>query len=101
MKRYHTIDGQEYQIHLYYDLGGYRPNDRGYYLSVNPVKRETMTGGFVCVTMVPTDGVKKLVLPVNRKSGKAYQKALKMAESSDIKMLFDYLGVNYEVEQIG
>lgn len=106
MERYYRVGTQEYRVRLYYDLGGVnyfsgKPIERGYHLSVSPVKREDRGNGVVCITMVPTEGVRKMILPVNRKSEKAYQKALLLAEEQEIRNLFDYiLGQNYQLEEI-
>lgn len=105
MKRYCSVGEQEYQIEVYYNLGGMnyfsgRPENRGYYASVSAVKREQLDSGVTMVRTNPRDGVKKLILPVARKSNKAYQQAVLLAEETEINSLFDYLGVQYNREEI-
>ncbi len=79
MKKYIELIENEKATHLcvelYYDLGGvswatYQQKERGYYLRVVPVKKETRHGvqmeSFVAFT-----GYSQLIKPVTRKSAKA------------------------------
>lgn len=72
------------KIEVYYNLGGinyftYRTENRGYYLSVTPVKRETK-GGFVSESYTAFTGIKQCIKQVTRKSAKAEAEAEKIAE---------------------
>ena len=90
MKKYIELIENEKATHLcielYYDLGGtswatYQPKERGYYLRVVPVKKETRYGvqweSFVAFT-----GYSQLIKPVTRKSAKA--EAVAEAAAADI-----------------
>ena len=74
-KQYEKINGQDLRIELYYDLGGRnyysgKNKERGYYVSVQPIKLTDM-GGYTMEEYAPMQGVYKLVHPVKRKSKKA------------------------------
>lgn len=95
MKRYETVNGQEYRIEVDYTLGGYN-SQRGYYLHVQPVKRERGFEIFVAYT-----GVKQLVKAVERKSNKAYNEALIIVERDNmIQKLYDHLNAKQKEKQI-
>ena len=73
-----------------YNLGGYsywtsRTEQRGYYLHVSPVKRETRDyngRAVVLESFVAFSGYKQLVKPVTRKSAKAEAEAETLAEEA-------------------
>lgn len=72
------------KIEVYYNLGGInyftgRAENRGYYLSVTPVERET-NGGFVSESYTAFTGIKQCIKQVTRKSAKAEAEAEKIAE---------------------
>lgn len=105
MKRYYNTNGQEYEIEVYYDLGGMnyfsgRSVERGYYASVNPVERQRLDNGVAMVRLNPRSGVKKLILPVARKTNRAYERAVLLAEETEINALFEHLGVQYHREEL-
>ena len=67
---------------LYYSLGGmnyftYKEERRGYYVSVSPVEKRGCMESYTAFT-----GVKTLVKPCNRKSGKAEAEALTKYEET-------------------
>jgi len=87
MKKFEQLENSPYQlkIELYYHLGGTNyftstNEERGYYLSISPVKR-SITNGIIIEEYTAFSGLKKLILPVKKKSEKAYQLAIK--ESSE------------------
>lgn len=94
MKRYETINNQEYKIEVNYSLGGinyftYIDEPRGYYLSVTPVERK-IRNGIVSESIFFGSGVKRLVREVKRKSEKQYKLAVEEAKAYE-KELLDYL----------
>lgn len=76
-------DGCNYiKQQLYYSKGGpnmftYKNEQRGYYISVTPVKREDYFESFTAFA-----GYKKLIHPVARQSAKAEQIALGMFDEN-------------------
>jgi hypothetical protein len=76
MKKYEKLENSniELKIELYYKKDG----ERGYYLSVSPVKRE-FQGNIVIESYTAFSGYKKLILPVKRQSDKGYDLALSEA----------------------
>lgn len=93
MKRYEELNGQTYEINLYYTKGGFsylsdQTIERGYYLSIVPVKREEKNG-IVMTSFTAYSGCKHLVLPVKRQSDKQYRLACEKVEKDRlIQMLF-------------
>ncbi len=94
MKKYleieETDNANKLEIEVYYSLGGMNyftgsNEQRGYYLSVTPVKREREW-----VTTTAFTGIKALLLPVTRKSDKAYEQACELAKSKE-QELIDYV----------
>ena len=73
------------KIEVYYSLGGYnlftyKPEERGYYLSVSPVCKFNRNG----VTMesyTAFSGIKKCIKPVSRQSKKAAAQAGEIAKN--------------------
>lgn len=95
-KEYRTIDGQEYKIEIYYNLGGSsystsKPSKRGYYVAVVPVERETMAHGIISEKVLAFSGVKHLLNEVNRKSVKAADKAEELLTEELIQSLLNYV----------
>jgi hypothetical protein len=76
MKKYEKLENTniELKIELYYK----KENERGYYISVSPVKRE-FQGNLIIETYTAYSGYKKLILPVKRQSDKGYNLALSEA----------------------
>lgn len=95
-QEYRTIDGQEYDISGYYEIGGLsylsgRTVARGYYLSATKIKRER---GFVTVTLdfgAGRTSVKDILEEVNRKSQKAENIARAKITEERIMELVNYL----------
>lgn len=80
-------ENQFVKCELYYSLGGvnvftYKNEQRGYFVSVVPVKRERGFESFVAFS-----GYKQCVVNVARKSKKAEQEALSRYESAKSEML--------------
>lgn len=81
-------------VSVYYSLGGtnmfsYKTEDRGYYISVTPVKKVAYSN-YKTVTSYPTDGIKKCFIKCTRQSVKREQTALQ-AKRSDYQDLIDYV----------
>lgn len=81
-------------VSVYYSLGGtnmysYRTEDRGYYISVTPVKYR-FGKGYKVIESCPTDGIKKCFIKCTRQSVKKEQAALQ-AKRSDYQDLIDYV----------
>lgn len=89
------------KIETSYNLGGYncfthKSEPRGYYLSVSPVKVETINGvKFESYTAF--SGVKICLLEVSRKSKKAEEAAEKIAEEKECDLL-GYICQRYGLE---
>lgn len=69
------------KIELYYSLGGmnyftYKPEQRGYYLSVSPVEKHGYMESYTAFT-----GIKKCIKAVSRKSEKAAAQAAENAQN--------------------
>lgn len=95
-KKYKEIDNKTFEIKLYYDLGGmnYFTGDverRGYYLSVSPVKISKLSNGLRSVSYQAFTGSKQLLLEVKRKSKKAENEALEIANDAKVEELLDYV----------
>ena len=89
MEKYVELSSNDRATHLwirvYYHLGGcnvftYRNEQRGYYLSVTPVTRETRSGCNM-ISMTAFSGVKQCVKAVTRKSAKAAAQAAENAQN--------------------
>jgi hypothetical protein len=95
MKKYLKLtNGYELEIEVRYELGGfnlftYENNERGYYLHVSPVKNVQLKD---CVIQEykAFSGIKKLILPVARKSSKKEVEAIELSKNSE-KELIDYV----------
>ena len=88
MKNYEKIEGsnKELKIEVYYSKGGMnyftsRVEPRGYYLSVSPVERQNADSPIVFESFAAFSGTKLLIKEVARKSDKAFQEAILLAES--------------------
>jgi hypothetical protein len=84
MKTYKDINGTNLKIEIYYYKGGmsfttYKKQERGFYLSVTPVKRET-NNGYVTESFMAFSGVKTLLKEVSRFSEGAYKQALELGK---------------------
>lgn len=96
MKKYINLtNGYELEIELIYELGGYNywtstQEDRGYYLHVTPVKNARINDKIVAKEYSAFSGIKKLILPVNRKSNKKESEAIELSKESE-KELIDYV----------
>lgn len=78
-------DGTELKINVYYNKGGQnyftgRTEQRGYYLSVSPVKRERI-GNMITEQYTAFSGTKMLLKAVARQSVKAYDEAVALSEA--------------------
>lgn len=87
IKSYEKVDGTDYElkIEVYYDKGGMnyfsgRPEERGYYASVSPVKIERRPNGITTEEYGAFSGIKTLVLRVARQSPKAEKEAEMLAQ---------------------
>jgi hypothetical protein len=85
--QYEAIPNTTYElkIEVYYDKGGMNyfsggVDKRGYYLSVTPVQIERKENNVMIESYTAFSGVKKLILEVERQSGKSAQKAKELAE---------------------
>jgi DNA mismatch repair ATPase MutS len=84
MKRYEERNGKTLEIEVRYNVGGQnnwtsRNEKRGYYLHVTPVQIKDY-GTYRTVTMTAFSGYKQLLKEVGRKSAKAEQEAIQIAE---------------------
>lgn len=91
MKKYIEVQGQEFKVEVTYSLGG--PNHisggedkHGYTLTVIPVIREKRNG-YVVERAKSYTGYKKFLLEVSRKSKKAEEEAVKMAEKYELDFI--------------
>lgn len=88
MKKYELIkDDLNIKTEVYYNKGGMnyftsRNEERGYYLSVSPVRR-SFSGNFVTESYTAFSGVKMLILPVKRQGEKAYKQAIELAKDKE------------------
>lgn len=99
MKKYLQLAENEKQlnklkIEIRYNLGGtswatYRPEPRGYYLHVTPIKREER-GGMIYESFGAFTGAKCFLLEVSRKSASAEAKAEAIAEA-EAPAVIDYV----------
>jgi len=87
MKKYEKIEGTDKQlkIEIYYDKGGMnyfngKNEPRGYWLSMRQVERKVEDHGVVIESYGMFSGAKMFLNEVKKKSDKAYQLALSMAE---------------------
>ena len=87
MKKYEKIEGsnKELKIEVYYDKGGMnyfnsKNEPRGYWLSMRQVEVERQERGIVVESFGLFSGAKMFLKEVNRKSQKAYDEAVLLAE---------------------
>ena len=95
-----TKENEFVKVQLKYSLGGinyatYQNEERGYYLHVTPVTRERGFESYIAFT-----GVKKCILPVSRKSKKAEEKAIVLAETEKQKLI-EYVCKQNGIELVG
>jgi len=89
MKKYELVkDDLNIKTEVYYNKGGMnyftsRNEERGYYLSISPVRR-TYTGNIVTEIYTAFTGVKVLILPVKRQGDKSYNLAVNIAKEKEI-----------------
>lgn len=78
VKEYRKINGQDYKMEVYYNIGndGYRPVKRGYYVLIVPVQIQEYENGVICEVTSAYSGAKRLLLEVKRKSKKSEKIAL-------------------------
>ena len=93
MKKYESIEGSNKQlkIEVYYDKGGMnyfnsKVESRGYWLSMRQVERETRENGVVIESYGMFSGAKAFLLEVKRKSDKAYEQALVLAQDKILEL---------------
>jgi hypothetical protein len=95
MKKYEKIEGTDKQlkIEIYYDKGGMnyfngKNEPRGYWLSMRQVERKVEDHGVVIESYGMFSGAKAFLKEVKKKSDKAYQEAIALAESkmNDLKL---------------
>lgn len=95
MKKYEPIEGtnKELKIEVFYDKGGInyfnsKNEPRGYWLSMRQVERDRRENGVVIESYGMFSGAKAFLLEVKRKSDKAYEQALVLAEEkvADLKL---------------
>lgn len=87
MKKYEPIDdkGNELKIEVYYDKGGMnyfssKVDPRGYWLSIRAVNIERRERSIIVESYPMFSGVRRFLLEVKKKSDKAEQQALALAE---------------------
>lgn len=94
MKKYEPIEGSNKQlkIEVFYDKGGMnyfngKNEPRGYWLSMRQVERKVEDHGVVIESYGMFSGAKAFLLEVKKKSDKAYERALVLAEEklADLK----------------
>lgn len=86
-----SMEATHLKIEVYYSLGGYncftyKPETRGYYLSVSPVKRSTREG-ITFESYTAFSGVKICLLEVSRKSKKAEEKAHELSIEKESELI--------------
>lgn len=98
IKKYYKVKNSQEVTHLkaeiYYSLGGYNGFTsnmelRGYYMSIAPVKREDIFGG-VTERYMAFSGLKKCVLPVQRKSQKKMNEAIQYFNNNILEFMKSY-----------
>jgi hypothetical protein len=101
MKKYEKIEGsnKELKIEVFYDKGGmnyfnYKVEPRGYWLSMRQVERKMEDRGIVIESYSMFSGAKAFLLEVKKKSDKAYQQALVLAEEKVADLKLHVLGKN-------
>jgi hypothetical protein len=86
-KEYEPVEGTPFELkaQIYYSKGGMnyysgKNEQRGYWLSVSPVKVDRQPNGIMTETYTAFSGVKVLLLETQRKSAKYENEAIKLAE---------------------
>lgn len=112
LTRLYPITNNSHATHLkaqvYYALGGfnyftYQNEPRGYYVSITPVQRENKNG-YTMESFTAFTGMKHLAVPVQRKSAKKMDEAIKYFESHIVEFMQNHFGQfeidteNYEVK---
>ena len=95
MKKYEPIEGSNkvLKMEIYYDKGGMnyfngKVEPRGYWLSMRQVERKVEDRGIVIESYGMFSGAKAFLKQVKKKSDKAYQEAIALAEGkmNDLKL---------------
>lgn len=101
MKKYEPIEGSNkvLKIEVFYDKGGMnyfngKNESRGYWLSMRQVERDIRENGVVIESYGMFSGTKAFLLEVKRKSDKAYEQALVLAEAKMEELRLHVLGKN-------
>ena len=101
MKKYEPIEGSNKQlkIEVFYDKGGMnyfnsKVEPRGYWLAMRQVERKVEDHGVVIESYGMFSGAKSFLLEVKRKSDKAYEQALVLAEEKMADLRLHVLGKN-------
>ena len=101
MKKYEKIEGtnKELKIEVFYNKGGMnyfssKVEPRGYWLSMRQVERKVEDRGIVIESYDMFSGAKAFLLEVKRKSDKAYEQALVLAEEKMMDLKLHVLGKN-------
>lgn len=94
-------DTNAIRVSVYYNLGGYnmftyKPEKRGYYLSITPCNL-TRKSGYNTIETSAFSGFKMLIKELKRDSNKAYEEAIKFAEKN-MRTLFKTWFPNLETE---
>lgn len=88
------------EVQIFYDKGGINYwNDkiekRGYYISLQPCSLQCTT-----IRSMPSDGVKKFIKEVGRKSKKAFATAREMVNIQDIIEMVNYKDYPVSLEEV-
>lgn len=107
MKKYITVKENpgkitHLKIELDYNLGGMnyftgQAEERGYYLSVCPVKRSLSPSGYMLESYGAFTGIKKNIKPVKRRSVKAEAEAEYLVDT-ELDVLIDYVCKKNSIE---
>lgn len=99
-REYINKDGQDYEINIYYEIGGVnyftgKEKQRGYYASVMPVNFTTHTDSdglsYQMKTTTAYSGACELLLAVKRKSNKSENLAISIFNDSKKEELIKYV----------
>ena len=101
MKKYESIEGsnKELKIEVFYDKGGMnyfnsKNEPRGYWLSMRQVERDRRENGVVIESYGMFSGAKMFLLEVKKKSEKAYEQAIALAQPKIEDLKLHVLGKN-------
>jgi len=92
IKRDEVHEGQNFQLSLYYDIGGIdyfagASKPRGYYVSVTPMNISVLSNGMVMTEFTAFSGIGMCILRVERKSAKAEKTAILLSEDAFAQLL--------------